>query len=726
MENNEKKTAGDYTIQDNAVLIRYRVQCFYEQRRSNSKRTNNGNKHKRHRVSGSEVSKTTGKLPIPSEDRLPPSEKDTSTHRRESPGFLNLVHTQAKRKLAATSSPPTTKIGILKFVGGGRNRDTTMTRLPENPPSHVENKMAIEADPGPFKLAAAKKVEAFGPVLVIVPDEGGIDIVLVELSPLDIYYRAGLRLDSHSMTYLSSIPSFEELRRSGYSFEFHSSTKDYVSDSFAILRGATNETVASVMDLVMPPTHSYSAHFKLLGFHGEYQAKRDAGNQAGGRGRGYRIDLGACDHNYDGENANGMGPSPRTNGGVKCFEEKTGNDEIDSSREQLRDYFGSLMDAIQLVVDSVRNAHGYKRIFDDFTREESFAAKLRQQVNGRCSRAEVSSNFVTVMDGNDGCSFHKDAKNCRWPSYDWTCCIATTVESEETGRLYRAVTNLNSRAACGRAMEGEIKFTAFKLGLETEMARIDSSYKEIYGDGPDIPTARTYTDLYLTDDLPWVTETRGHFRTLVYIRAATAPSRDLFLSLAASAISNLGVEEEGLDCNTTVGMLLIALYMCTYQQLYAITAVMKGDEGYLKRMKTDLPGTFWEISDKLYPGSFWGGKQPRFSPSGFDFKKTFVENKTSFEVAVGELKELLKLVNTTVDRAAVTAKIKEMAGSSNLPGINLFWLQLFIPLAALCGLVLPSNLYHADYIEPAEGVSNGSFSALNAAGSKDTDTRTLY
>jgi hypothetical protein len=119
--------------------------------------------------------------------------------------------------------------------------------------------------------------------------------------------------------------------------------------------------------------------------------------------------------------------------------------------------------------------HGYKRIFDDFTREESFAAKLRQQVNGTKSRADVSSNFVTLMDGNDGCSFHKDEKNCRWPSYDWTCCVATTVVSEKTGRLHWAVTNLNSRAACGRAMDAEIKFAVFKLGLETKMERIDSS-----------------------------------------------------------------------------------------------------------------------------------------------------------------------------------------------------------------------------------------------------------
>jgi hypothetical protein len=703
MSNKAKKSAGHYTLQDNAVLIRFRVQCFYEQKRTNSKKTNAGNKNKRQEINKTAALTTQTATPT------------TMGHPSVSHGFLQLVHTQAERNLAATSHPSTRKIGILKFVSGGRNRDAMMT-APVSPPSVIDNKMAIEADPGPFKLASAEKVEAFGPVLVILPEAGGVDIVIIELSPFDIYYREKLRLDSHSMTYLASIPSFEELRRRGYSFQFYSSRKDYVSDSFAILRAATNETVASVMDLVMPRTHSYSAHFKLLGFHGDYQARRDAGNQAGGRGKGYRIDLGACDHNYEGENTSGMGPSPRTNGGVKCFEEKTGNEEIDSSREKLRNYFGSLMDGIQLVVDKVREDHGFKRIFNDFTREEAFGAKLRQQMNGKNSRAEVSSNFVTLMDGNDGCSFHEDAKNCSWPSYDWTCCSATTVESEETGRLYRAVTNLNSRAACGRAMEAEVKFAAFKLGLETEMARIDSSYREIYGKCSHVPTAKTYTELYLNDDLPWVTETDGHFRPLTYIRAATAPSRDLFLSLAASAVSNLRVPEEGLCFHTTIGMLLIAIYMNTYQHLHAIASVIEGDEVYLERIQTDLPGTYWEISEKLYPGSFWGGKHPRFSPSGMNFKEVFVDNKTNFKVAVSELKELLKVVNTTTDRAAVTAKIMEMAESSNLPGLNVFRLQLFIPLAALCGLVLAENLFHADYIEPAEGVNNGSFSALNEAG----------
>ena len=93
-----------------------------------------------------------------------------------------------------------------------------------------------------------------------------------------------------------------------------------------------------------------------------------------------------------------------------------------------------------------------------------------------------------------------------------------------------------------------------------------------------------------------------------------------------------------------------------------------------------------------------------------------MENKTKFEVAVGELKELLKLVNTTLNCSLITAKTKEMADSPNLPHLNVFRLQLFIPLAALCGLVLPQHLRHADYIEPSDSVINGSHSTLIAAG----------
>jgi hypothetical protein len=76
----------------------------------------------------------------------------------------------------------------MKSVSGGRNPATTqeVTNLPVNQPLDVDNMMAIEADPGPFKIAAPDKLEAFSPVLVIIPDEGGIDVVIVELSPLHV------------------------------------------------------------------------------------------------------------------------------------------------------------------------------------------------------------------------------------------------------------------------------------------------------------------------------------------------------------------------------------------------------------------------------------------------------------------------------------------------------------------------------------------------------------
>jgi hypothetical protein len=377
------------------------------------------------------------------------------------------------------------------------------------------------------------------------------------------------------------------------------------------------------------------------------------------------------------------------------------------------------MDAVQLIVDEVRRDQGYQPIYNDFTREAAFAAKLRAHVNAKHSRAEVSSNFVTLMDGNDGCSFHKDAKNCSRSSYDWTCCMAITVQSETTKRIYRAVTNMNSRKACGSAMETDHKYQNFKMGLNIEMERINTSYGEIYGNHriQDVPTAITYTDMYLMNDLPWVTSEMDEQVTPVrYIKAASAPSRDFFLSTASSAIYNLQLRDVVLSCDSLVGLLLIAIYMSSFQQFYAILVEITNDQKLLERINTDLPGTYWEISEKLFPGKFWGGMAPRFSSSSLNFKEVFVDNQFNFPVAVRELKELLKLVNTSLDKGLVTAQIQYMAGSATLPGLNVFRLQLFIPLAALCGMVLQEHLVQADFIEPAEGVQGGSFSALKEAG----------
>jgi hypothetical protein len=690
----------DYTTNDNAILIRYRVMCFYRIQ---------GKKVQVQKLLAKERSKKSNESP-----ERPPTETSvinpfSRVRREDTPGFFGLLAVQEGAQSSATSDLLDKK-RRLDFVSHGRSvkpqGEKGTNTLPDIPVPGVSNtKMALEDDPGPFQTADPEKVEHLGPVLVIVPEDGAIDYVLVELSPFDVYYREKLRVDNHSMTYLSLLPTFDEMKEQGFTFHFYSAKKDYVSHSFAILRGLSNPTVASViMDSSIPEFHDFKALFEFLGRHGEHQPSRDAGNKTG---KGYRIDLGACDHSFSGENLTGLGPTPKTNGGFKYFE-KTGDAEEDARLPELLAYFGSMTDAVQLIVDKARHKFGFKRIFDDILREEAFAVPFRKLLGAVTSRAEEGSYFATALDGTDGCSFHIDASNCPMDTYDFTCCAGTIVESKSTGRLYRWVNNLNSRAACGRAMASETKHAPFNKRLKSEMERIDASYKEVYGVGRNEPTATTFTNLYLTDSLSWGDEKK--------IVMASAPSRDFFLSTAASAICNLR-QAGGLGCHTTVGLLLIALYMSSYEQLHTIMLTIEKDPTLLERIKTDQPGAYWVTSVDIFE-KFWGGSPARFSPSGFDFKATFVEDKPRFEDAVVQLKELLKLVNTSskTEAVAVTKKIKEMANSPKLPYLNVFRLQLFIPLAALCRLVLTDHLFHADYIEPSESVNNGSHSALMNAG----------
>jgi hypothetical protein len=132
---------------------------------------------------------------------------------------------------------------------------------------------------------------------------------------------------------------------------------DHVSDSFAVLRRETCGTVGAVMDPVMPstchtatvPTSScWVSVMEITKKHKTLVTRR------GGMGKGCRIYLlGACDHNCNGVNGNSMGPTPRTNGGVQCFDRKTGNKGLDSHREELCNCFGSPMDAVKLTADDV-------------------------------------------------------------------------------------------------------------------------------------------------------------------------------------------------------------------------------------------------------------------------------------------------------------------------------------------------------------------------------------
>jgi hypothetical protein len=164
-------------------------------------------------------------------DKQPPTQNVTL---KDSHGFLkNLVHAQAARKQSATSNSSTRKLGLSKSVSGGRNAVAVMgpqqptINLPVNRPLDVDNKMAVEADPDPFKAAAPEKLQSFVPVLMVpVPEAGDANVVTVELSPVDLCHREMLQLDRHSMTHLSLVQSFNEMRQHGHSFQFCSAKED--------------------------------------------------------------------------------------------------------------------------------------------------------------------------------------------------------------------------------------------------------------------------------------------------------------------------------------------------------------------------------------------------------------------------------------------------------------------------------------------------------------------
>jgi hypothetical protein len=132
------------------------------------------------------------------------------------------------------------------------SQESTETNHPL--PPDLDDDIGIEDDPGPFKLASPEKVAAFRPVLVTFPESGTFDIVLVEVSPLDVCCRERIRPDVHAMIHLSNVLSFEDMRRKGCNFQFCSAQRDYVSESFAILPGVTNRS-----DEVLPASHRFSA-----------------------------------------------------------------------------------------------------------------------------------------------------------------------------------------------------------------------------------------------------------------------------------------------------------------------------------------------------------------------------------------------------------------------------------------------------------------------------------
>jgi hypothetical protein len=107
MNDNEKKTGGVHTALDNAVLIRFRVLCFFKQKRANSVAANKLNKLKRQDVLATKEE--------PPAKKMSPIESPPSVLRKEAPGFLKLLHSQDEGKLPASHDSSTRLDEFVKF-----------------------------------------------------------------------------------------------------------------------------------------------------------------------------------------------------------------------------------------------------------------------------------------------------------------------------------------------------------------------------------------------------------------------------------------------------------------------------------------------------------------------------------------------------------------------------------------------------------------------------------
>jgi hypothetical protein len=118
MNDNEKKTGGVHTALNNAVLVRFRVLCFFKQKRANSVAANKLNKLKRKDVLASKEE--------PAAKKMSPIESPPSVLRQEAPGFLKLLHSQDEGKLPGSCYSSTRLDSFVKLVAAAPNPDTTV------------------------------------------------------------------------------------------------------------------------------------------------------------------------------------------------------------------------------------------------------------------------------------------------------------------------------------------------------------------------------------------------------------------------------------------------------------------------------------------------------------------------------------------------------------------------------------------------------------------------
>jgi hypothetical protein len=330
--------------------------------------------------------------------------------------------------------------------------------------------------------------------------------------------------------------------------------------------------------------------------------------------------------------------------------------------EEIRRDIGQLVDAGCKIMDDMQreNPNFPHMFYSNEARFEQYGLHLRKYFFAQHMRVEWITIQIKCLDRGDITAWHRDTKNCAWVGYNVTGALSF-VFMDGYGIFWSLKILLNSRKNIGDYYIP--RFTTLFSAMKRQLAFIDQDYHDLMNneyDGLCPPfikplSARNFRSMFLDDQMPWKEEDLtlphdGKAKKVPAIMAKTftlvaAPQRDLFLSLLVSAIRNAS-SCYSIPVKEQVAIIVFMSYQNSFKRTYYIM------EKYKPTSARDYYNKMVEVF-----GSFKGGTDVRYSASGIDIERIFLEDEQALQrldIVVNEILALLVWINkhTTAEDAS--------------------------------------------------------------------------
>ncbi|KAG9288568.1 hypothetical protein G9A89_003271 [Geosiphon pyriformis] len=388
----------------------------------------------------------------------------------------------------------------------------------------------------------------------------------------------------------------------------------------------------------------------LLGADAKPDSVRDNCPSAGcGPQRCMRIDLGCAGLNFQ-PNPDRTDPlgrcAPATSLCGKSFFEK--DKELGKA---VRADLGQLIDALSKTKDELQQKNKQlfpHQAFPDASRHSRYGINLRKYLFAKHTRCEWVTIQLKSLNRGDVTKGHYDTQNCGLPGYNITGALCFNF-MDSYGECWSLKILVNSRKPIGNHLYPG--FPNIYAGMMRQVDAIncryahlmDIQYKGEFPVGLAPLTARTYRSMFLNSGMPWKhinlrsKGDKGRPVKVYSFSVISAIQRDLSLSMIVSALKHVQ-SHHSLSEDKLLELAIAASYQNSYLRFY-----------YL--LTEYLPKNFQEYYTKSMEvfGAFFGGPEPRFSATGLDFGKVYMDGvygQQRMDLAVSEFKKLFLWMNS--------------------------------------------------------------------------------